>query len=157
MSNIEIERKFLVKDFEAVKKAAATSVIIRQGYLSDDPERTVRIRVTSVGALNNKHIAEITVKGKSSDDGLSRSELETQIHSASVAFEMLDICKTKLNKKRYYYHASDGFTWEIDEFENGLVLAEVELQCVTDKPEIPEFIGKEVTGDVQYYNSNIAK
>jgi len=120
----------------------------RQGYLSDVPERSVRIRVAGKEAY-------ITVKGRSS--GSVRDEFEYPIPLAD-AEAMLTLCIKPLIEKRRYKVARDYLTWEIDEFggENeGLVIAEVELDSDKQQIKKPEWVGKQVTGDSRYFNLSL--
>ena len=148
---IEIERKFLVNS-EAYKSEAQKSFRIIQGFLNTDPERTVRIRLKD-------DIGILTVKGKSSDNGLTRYEWEKEISKAD-AEAMLNLCEeTIINKERYIIQV-ENHTFEVDEFcdENkGLVIAEVELQATDEKFTKPNWLGKEVTGQTKYYNSQLSK
>lgn len=151
----EIERKFLIDvdrlldTFDANDRRAVTS--ITQGYLSLDPERTVRIRLTDDQGF-------ITVKGKSTANGLSRFEWEqpiTQFH----ATEMLKLCVGVIDKVRLRVQ-HHGKTWEIDLFKGaneGLIVAEVELTSETESITLPIWVTQEVTGDPKYYNSNLIK
>ena len=145
----EIERKFLVADFEAVKKAARESVRISQGYLSVDPERTVRVRLWGNQGF-------LTVKGLTR--GASRAEYEYEIPEAD-AREMLSLCVGNIIDKTRYLVDFEGQTWEVDEFHSPreLLIAEVELHRESDALILPPWIGREVTGCPEYYNSSIAK
>lgn len=146
--SLEIERKFLVKgDF---KSHAFVSHHIIQGYLSSVPERTVRIR-----QFDNK--AFLTVKGQSSEDGLSRYEWEKEI-PADEAKELLLICEPGIIDKTRYLVEAGKHTYEIDEFHGnneGLVVAEIELTYEDESFFRPEWLGEEVTGDKKYYNSQL--
>lgn len=150
-TNLEIERKFLVKgDF---KSLAQSYTHIIQGYLCRDSGRTVRIRLRDEKAF-------LTIKGPSSRDGLSRIEWEREISSES-AKEMLQLCLPGVIDKYRYIIPFSNHIFEVDEFlgENkGLILAEVELQESEKDSAIPlpSFIGKEVTGDLRYYNSQLS-
>lgn len=144
---LEIERKFLVKD-SGFKDMASLRVDICQGYLSRVPERTVRVR-----RLNDKGF--ITVKSKNT--GAVRHEFEYQV-PVEDALEMLRMCEPPIIEKSRYLVEYDGLTWEVDEFhgaKEGLIVAEVELQAEDQTFNLPPFIGKEVTGDPAYYNSNL--
>ncbi len=145
----EIERKFLVTG--DAWRALAEPVHLCQGYLADDPDRTVRVRVAGDRAW-------ITVKGLTV--GASRREYEYEI-PASDAREMLDLlCLQPLLEKRRSRIPRAGLTWEVDEFlgENtGLIVAEVELAFADQPIDFPGWIGKEVTGEPRYYNSNLLK
>jgi adenylate cyclase len=143
----EIERKFQLASTD-FKKAAFKKTRITQGYLSSVPERTVRVRIK--GSLGF-----ITIKGKSNDSGTSRYEWEKEI-PISEAEELLKICEKGVIDKTRYEVKVGYHIFEIDEFygENeGLTVAEIELSY-EDEPFVkPEWLGKEVTGDVRYYNS----
>jgi adenylate cyclase len=145
----EIERKFLVKKEEW--RGLGETVFFRQGYLSTHPARTVRVRQAGDRAW-------ITVKGIS--DGSERSEYEYEI-PASEAAEMLDtLCIPPLLEKRRTRIPVGDLVWEVDEFagENaGLIVAEVELQSGDQQITPPSWVGREVTGDVRFYNSNLSQ
>ena len=142
----EIERKFLVEG-EAWRQRG-TSVRIRQGYLSTDPERTVRVRVLG------EH-GKLTVKGKSS--GIVRAEFEYDV-PLEDAEAMLSLCLAPLLEKTRTTIAVGDVCWEVDEFfgENaGLVVAEVELASAEQRIVVPEWVGTEVSDDPRYYNANL--
>jgi adenylate cyclase len=147
----EIERKFLVVgDF---KQYVTKSYPIAQGYLSTDPERTVRVRLKGDKGY-------ITIKGVTDESGLSRFEWEKEIPAGDVK-ELLTLCKpgTIIQKIRNELIFNKK-CFEIDVFadENeGLILAEVELRSENEEIELPAWIGKEVTGDRRYYNSYISE
>ena len=143
----EIERKFLVSG-EAWRETAE-GMRYRQGFLSTEPERTVRVRVA--GSRGS-----ITVKGK--NVGARRAEFEYEIPVAD-AERMLDtLCQRPLIEKVRYTLAAGPHTWEIDVFEGsnaGLVVAEIELSSEDEAFEKPEWVGDEVTDDPRYFNSNL--
>lgn len=145
----EIERKFLVKG-EFRPQAFGCERII-QGYLSRVPERTVRVRLKG-------DCGYLTIKGKSSDSGVSRYEWEKKI-APGEALELLELCEPgKIDKTRYLVRVGKH-VFEVDEFygENeGLILAEVELKSEDELFEKPEWLGEEVTGDLRYYNASLA-
>lgn len=145
----EIERKFLVIS-EDYKNQAFKQERISQGYLNSHPERTVRVRIKGETAF-------ITVKGKSSESGLTRFEWEKEI-PVQEAEELMKLCEPgKIQKTRYLIQAGE-FVFEVDEFsgENtGLTVAEVELHTEDSEFTKPEWLGKEVTGDLRYYNSQL--
>ncbi len=145
----EIERKYLVKNEDW--KKLAEGVYYKQGYLSTVKERTVRVR--TVGEKGYLTIKGLTV-------GVSRSEFEYQI-PAEEANQMLDnLCEKPIIEKLRAKVDYKGLTWEIDEFhgENeGLVVAEVEIQDENQAIELPEWVGEEVSGDPRYFNSNLIK
>lgn len=145
----EIERKFLVVDPERVKAVAKRAVRIRQGYLSVEPQRIVRVRMRDERGF-------LTVKGLT--QGMERSEWEYEIPGKD-ALEMLGICTGKIIDKTRYLVDFAGHTWEVDEFHCpvSIWLAEVELKSVDELIEFPQWIGREVTGNPDYYNSNLVK
>lgn len=146
--SLEIERKFLVNgDF---KSCAFASHHIVQGYLSSVPERNVRVRLYD-------NTAFLTIKGKSSNGGLSRYEWEKEI-PANEAKELLLICEPGIIDKTRYLVKAEKHTYEIDEFHGnneGLVIAEIELAYENESFFRPEWLGEEVTGDKKYYNSQL--
>jgi adenylate cyclase len=143
----EIERKFLVSG-EAWRETAE-GTRYRQGFLSTEPERTVRVRVAGPRG-------SITVKGK--NVGARRAEFEYEIPVAD-AERMLDtLCQRPLIEKIRYTLPVGPHTWEIDVFEGsnaGLVVAEIELSSEDEAFEKPEWVGDEVTDDPRYFNSNL--
>lgn len=147
----EIERKFKVIG-TAYKTESISSAIYKQGYLSVDKERTVRVRVVGDKAF-------LTIKGQNC--GIVRNEFEYEIPVADAEIMLNENClQPVIEKVRHICIASDGHKWEIDEFagENaGLVVAEVELGSQYERVELPEWCGKEVSDDVRYYNSNLIK
>jgi len=145
----EIERKFLVKS-EAYKALATKQYHIIQGFLNSHPERVVRVRL-------KEDKGYLTVKGKSDSSGLSRFEWETEI-SLEVVESLLKMCEKDLIEKIRYEVIIEGKTFEVDEFygENqGLVIAEIELQDKLETFKRPTWLGEEVTGQTKYYNSNL--
>lgn len=148
---VEIERKFLVTSHD-FKKEATQSYRIKQGFLNSHKERTVRVRLK-----NDK--GYLTVKGKSSDDGLVRFEWETEI-TKQESERLLSLCENGIIDKIRYEVNLDSHTFEIDEFfgdNEGLVIAEVELKSTNDEFNKPDWLGAEVTGDIRYYNSQLSK
>ena len=144
---VEIERKFLVTS-DAWRTGAPTR--FTQGYLNRDAESTVRVRVAGEQAW-------LTVKGKT--QGLSRVEYEYPIPLAD-AQELLKLCKAPLIEKKRWLFTQDEMTWEIDEFMGvsaGLVIAEIELEHEAQTFTLPEWVGKEVSNDTRYFNSNLSK
>lgn len=142
----EIERKFLVCD-SSYKDLASSSFRIMQGYLSDDPERTVRIRIKGDRGY-------LTIKGLTC--GAMRDEWEYEV-PVDDALDMLRLCRQECVVSKTRYLTADG--WEIDEFHDrlrGLIIAEIELEDESSEFPRPRFIGREVTGDPRYYNSVLA-
>ncbi|OXB20666.1 adenylate cyclase [Flavobacterium tructae] len=148
---VEIERKFLVKSAD-FKEQAFTYNKIAQGYLNAVPERTVRVRIKGERGF-------ITIKGVSQQGGMSRFEWENEI-PLDEALELLKLCeKGKIEKTRYEIKLGKHI-FEVDEFygENeGLVMAEVELESETEIFEKPDWLGEEVTNDPRYYNAYLSK
>ncbi|WP_409266254.1 CYTH domain-containing protein [Massilia sp. BHUDP2] len=146
---VEIERKFLLSG--DAWRQLGEPVLLRQGYLCSDPERTVRVRIEG-------EEGRLTIKTKGS--GVRRGEWEYPI-PLPEAQELLDtLCERPLVEKyrRRIEHA--GFTWEVDEFlgENaGLVVAEIELPSEDTVFARPDWIGQEVSGDKRYYNSSLIR
>lgn len=146
----EIERKFLVNgDF---KSQAVSSTRISQGYIASGNGRTVRVRIRGEKGY-------LTIKGPSNKAGLARFEWEKEI-PLDEAEALMAICEPGIiEKTRWLVPSSDGrHTWEVDEFwgdNEGLIMAEIELESEDDTFEKPDFIGKEVTGDRRYYNSHM--
>ena len=143
----EIDRKFLVRDDSW--RVPGSGTLYRQGYLSTVPERSVRVRLI-------RDRGYLTVKGASS--GAARAEYEYEI-PGEEAREMLDnLCERPLIEKTRYRVEYQGLTWEIDEFAGsnaGLVIAEVELDEEGQAVTLPDWVGKEVTGDRRYYNASL--
>ena len=148
---LEIERKFLVTgDFKA---EAFSSDRIAQGYICASKGRTVRVRIREGRGY-------LTIKGPSADSGLSRFEWEKEI-PLNEAEELLSLSETPIvDKTRHLIRNTDGrHLWEVDEFhgENeGLVVAEIELQSGDESFDRPDWLGPEVTGDRRYYNSSLS-
>ncbi|MCR6504038.1 CYTH domain-containing protein [Bacteroides muris (ex Fokt et al. 2023)] len=146
----EIERKFLVTG-EYKSQAYAQSRIV-QGYISSARGRTVRVRIRDGRGF-------LTIKGASNESGTSRYEWEKEI-PLDEARELLKLCEPGIIDKTRYLVRSGQHTFEVDEFygENeGLTVAEVELFS-EDEPFVkPAFVGREVTGDARYYNSQLMK
>jgi len=146
---IEIERKFLVQS-DQFKQEAFQHFKIIQGFLNKDPKRTIRIRL-------KEHKAFLTIKGISSTDGLSRFEWEKEI-PINEAKDLLRLCDDNLIEKTRYLVKQNAHIFEVDEFEGrlkGLTIAEIELQSEDEAFDKPNWLGKEVTGNPNYYNSNL--
>lgn len=146
----EIERKFLVSG--EFKSLATSHSRIVQGYISSARGRTVRVRIRDDKGY-------LTIKGASNASGTSRYEWEKELPLAE-AEELMKLCEPGIIDKTRYLVRSGKHVFEVDEFygENeGLVVAEVELESEEESFVKPDFIGKEVTGDVRYYNSQLMK
>ena len=149
MSGLEIERKFLVCG-EDYKQQAFHHSRIKQGYISSRRGATVRVRLRDGQGF-------LTIKGPSDAKGMSRYEFEKEI-SAEEAAHLFELCEPGIIDKTRYLVRAGNHTFEGDEFygdNEGLVMAEVELQSETETFEKPSFIGQEVTGDRRYYNSHL--
>lgn len=143
----EIERKFLV--LGDGWREAAHGTAFRQGFLSTDPERTVRVRVAG-------ERGSLTIKGKTI--GTRRAEFEYEIPLADAQWMLDSLCKRPLIEKVRYVLAVGGHTWEVDVFagENaGLVIAEIELESEDEAFDKPDWVAEEVTDDPRYFNSNL--
>jgi len=143
----EIERKYLIKG-ETWRTKEGTKY--RQGYLNSIKERVVRVRtIDDQGYLT---IKGITV-------GATRLEFEYPV-PLEDANQLLELCEKPLIEKNRYKVKHEGMIWEIDEFfgeNDGLIVAEVELQSEEQEFMKPEWLGEEVTGDPRYFNSNLIK
>jgi len=142
----EIEHKYLVR-LEDWKPTTA-GVLYRQGYLSSVKERIVRVRIA------DEH-AYLTIKGPTR--GVTRLEFEYAIPVADAA-TMLDLCERPLIEKTRYREAFGGRMWEIDVFHGdneGLVVAEVEVTDECERVQAPPWLGREVSSDPRYFNSNL--
>lgn len=147
---LEIERKFLVKNRDYIKASFGHYDIV-QGYIAHQNGNSVRIRITDNDAL-------LTIKGPSDQSGMSRYEWNRHI-DLSDAREMIKLCTDGLIEKCRYLVHSGPHVFEVDEFHGsneGLVVAEVELQSETEEFEKPDFIGEEVTGERRYYNGYLS-
>jgi len=144
---IEIERKFLVhKEMWNSARINATCTAYKQGYLQATPNCTVRVRQAGEKAF-------LTVKGKT--DGMSRLEFEYEIPLSDLT-GLLPLCSGPLVEKNRCTIVYETKLWEVDEFlgdNEGLIIAEIELNSKDEVFSIPEWIDKEVTGDKRYYNS----
>ena len=148
---IEIERKFLVENTDFIDLAVAKNRIV-QGYLNSDPERTVRIRI-------KENQGFLTIKGIGNDSGTTRLEWETAIPLAE-AEKLLALCeKGTIDKFRYDVPVGKHL-YEVDVFagnNQGLIIAEIELQSETESFEKPSWLAEEVTGDERYYNAYLSR
>jgi len=143
----EIERKFLVTG--DAWRIGAVSSPFRQGYLSTVKERTVRVRV--VGDQGSLTIKGITV-------GAARTEFEYSIPAADAEAMLDELCEQPIIDKTRHVVEHAGNVWEIDEFagvNQGLVVAEVELDDPDQEVDLPAWIGDEVTDDPRYFNANL--
>lgn len=146
----EIERKYLITG--EFKSKAIKSLQIKQGYLSSIPERTVRVRIQDNQGF-------LTIKGSNKKNSISRFEWEKEI-TKEEANELIQLCEVGIIDKKRYIVPFGNKIIEVDEFygENeGLILAEIELDDEDETIEKPDWLGKEVTDDPRYYNSMLMK
>ena len=144
---VEIEKKFLLQN-EKWRSLSEKGHVIKQGYLSTEKERTVRVRLFD-------ETGYLTIKGKSV--GNSRLEFEYEIPKED-ALQLLSLCKKPIIEKSRHKIKFGNHIWEVDEFEGvneGLIVAEIELESENENFEIPDWIGKEVSDDVRYFNANL--
>ncbi|MES2411532.1 MAG: CYTH domain-containing protein [Bacteroidota bacterium] len=148
---VEIERKFLVLSNDFLQEAFVKKRIV-QAYLNSDPERTVRIRIKDGKGF-------LTIKGKGNSTGATRLEWETEI-SLPEAEKLLMICESGTIDKNRYEVKVGKHIYEVDIFtrENeGLIIAEIELQSEDESFEKPSWLGEEVTNDERFYNAYLSK
>ena len=148
---VEIERKFLItsNDF---KQNSYQRNYIKQGFLNSDKNRVVRVRIKD-------NTGFLTIKGASNKSGTSRFEWEKEI-DLQEAKDLLNLCEEGIIEKYRYLVKVANHTYEVDDFlsENkGLIVAEIELDNENEHFTKPDWLGKEVTGNTEYYNSNLSK
>lgn len=144
---IEIERKFLVN---GRPWSGLQGTVYHQGYLTTDPERTVRVRIAGDQGY-------LTIKGRST--GASRCEFEYPIPLDDAKELLEELCPAPRIEKIRYRIEHAGLTWEVDVFRgdnDGLVIAEIELEHEGQVFELPSWVGVEVTGEKRYYNASLA-
>ena len=147
----EIERKFLVKNNSFVDEAYEKRRIV-QGYICADVGRSVRVRIRG-------NEGYLTIKSATNERGWSRYEFEKPI-SLEEAEELMKLCLPGLIDKVRHYVKAGNHVWEVDVFhgENeGLIVAEIELESEEESFELPSWVGQEVSGDAKYYNSMLTK
>ena len=145
---IEIERKFLIK--EKPFSIAKRTLKINQVYIINEKSKVIRVREKGDDYF-------LTIKGN--NIGISRLEYDFPISKEDAKELIFHFCKTTLIEKTRHYIEHKGHTWEVDEFHgknNGLIVAEIELESEDEKFEIPDWVGEEVTQDDRYYNMNLA-
>ena len=148
---IEIERKYLVTSNDFIQQATRKSEIA-QGYISSHPERTVRVRIKGYQGF-------LTIKGKGNESGATRFEWEKEI-DLNEAEQLLKLCEIGVIKKTRYEIPSGKHTIEVDVFHDdndGLIIAEIELENENEAIEKPFWLGEEVTQLERYYNAFISK
>jgi adenylate cyclase len=146
---IEIERKFLVNKDKWNELQKPEGLLVRQGYLLTEPEKTIRVRIVG-------HQGYIAIKGKTKGTKRSEFEYEIPLQDAKELFQNFSIVTISKIRYEIVHHNK---CWEVDEFldENaGLITAEIELENEGELFDLPDWIDKEVTSDVRYYNSNLS-
>lgn len=144
---LEIERKFLVDTQKWNPTDEGTRLV--QAYLSIDPNPTVRIRIAGEKAF-------LTIKGRS--ETISRPEFEYEI-PVNEALDLMKLAISHPVEKIRYEIMHEGFLWEVDVFSgknNGLVIAELELESEDQSFPRPDWLLTEVSGDRRYYNSYLS-
>ncbi|MCU0437012.1 MAG: CYTH domain-containing protein [Raineya sp.] len=147
---LEIERKFLVQPDIWDKLPKEKGEFYKQGYISTEPSKTIRVRLTEQSAF-------ITIKGSS--QGFSRMEFEYSILQEDAKQLLDNFCLNIISKIRYKI-LYQSHLWEVDVFledNEGLIIAEIELESETDLFELPSWIKEEVTTDERYYNSYLSQ
>jgi adenylate cyclase len=147
--SVEIERKFLVCDERW--RRLGQGVLLRQGYLSSQAERIVRVRIEGDAAV-------LTIKGR--NVGITRGEWEYLIPLADAQVFLDTLCERPIIEKYRYRISHEGMVWEVDEFlgdNSGLVVAEIELDSEDQAFAKPDWVGAEVTQDPRYYNANLLR
>ena len=147
----EVERKFLVINDEW-KKDVAESYTIAQGYILYDELLHARVRVINYDD-ESLSVAYLTIK---SNQQYKRDEFEYEI-PLEDGDQMMEYASTIVGKSRHIIPIERGMKWEIDVFDNGTVIAEVELVDGEEGPVMPNWLGKDVTRDPAYYNVNISE
>lgn len=147
---LEIEHKYLVNRDAWQSVVPERSVKIIQGYILTEPAKTIRVRVSGADGF-------ITIKGKATNG--VRDEFEYPVPLSDAEYMIRKFCSSVIGKTRHYV-LTDGHTWEVDEFagENaGLMTAEIELSSTDEKYSLPSWIGKQITEDHRYSNSNLVQ
>ena len=147
---LEIEHKFLLKN-EDWRTEIVTSYQYKQGYLTSDSKRSIRVRIS-----DNKAWLNI----KSATIGNHRNEYEYEIPKADATEILNTLCEKPFIEKTRHIVPYKQHTWEIDEFYGlnyGLIIAEIELSKINEKFLKPDWAGEEVTDDLRYYNNNLCK
>jgi adenylate cyclase len=146
----ETERKFLVKG--EFRHLAKREINIIQSYLSIDPDKTIRLRISDEKAF-------LTIKGRPLKNSITHCEWEVPVPVAD-AVEMMRLCLPGRIVKTRYLIQSDRHVFEVDVFHEkneGLIIAEIELVSDDEQFTKPDWLGEEVTGNPQYYNANLIK
>ena len=145
---IEIERKYLVKS--PPLHLAKKKLYIKQGYIVNDQKQVIRVR-----EKGDEYF--LTIKGN--QIGISRLEYDFPISKKDANELIINFCRNTIIEKTRYYLRFKNHIWEIDEFHKknqGLVVAEIELNSENENFELPTWVEKEVTSEKKYYNMNLA-
>jgi len=146
----EIERKFLIAN-DAWREKVGREMRMRQGYFAGGGRCSMRVRSNGRSAWINF---------KSRESGMRRLEFEYGIPLGDAEVMLRKLCEGALIDKTRYWVEDRGHTWEVDVFHgenSGLVIAEVELDSITEAVDLPDWIGEEVTDDVRYYNASLVE
>ncbi|WP_018267630.1 MULTISPECIES: CYTH domain-containing protein [Methylosinus] len=146
---VEIERKFLVT--RELWRPRNDGVAFRQGYLSRAEDRVVRVRIAGGAAF-------LTIKGRTSN--VTRSEFEYPIPVEDAQIMLDRLCERPLIEKTRYEEVFGGHIWTVDVFlgeNDGLIIAEIELGSEEESFDRPGWLGREVSGDPRYFNSELSK
>lgn len=146
----EIERKFLVASDEW-RAVAGRGMRLRQAYLAETDRAAIRVRIEEGGG------ALLTIK--SAEPGLSRSEFEYPL-PVRDAEALTELRQGSVLEKTRFHARHAGREWEVDVYSGdneGLVIAEIELESERAKFELPGWIGREVTGEARYYAARLAR
>ena len=145
---IEVEHKFLIKN-DSWRQQISHSARYSQGYLSSQPTSSIRVRISDTKAWLNIKSATI---------GTHRREYEYEIPLADADEILHELCVKPFIEKIRHFILYEGYTWEIDEFlgdNAGLIVAEIELSEIGESFPKPEWLGREVTHELRYYNNNL--
>lgn len=147
---MEIERKFLVNAEKWNEVQKPEPQLFRQGYFTTSPGKSIRIR-------NSSHQSFLTIKSALS--GVVRHEFEYEIPNEDAVQLLDNFCDARLEKYRYVIPFKNKI-WEVDCFlkeNSGLIIAEIELEGPEENVELPDWIDKEVTAELKYYNENLVQ
>ncbi len=147
---VEIERKYLVTNCDFIMESKENFRIV-QGYLNSNPERTVRVRIKGGKGF-------LTIKGIGNESGMTRFEWEKEI-TVSEAEALLLLCEKGAIDKIRYNVIFENHLFEVDVFQGeneGLIVAEIELQSENETFSKPNWLGNEVTSDERYYNAYLS-
>jgi len=154
--NREIERKFLVLNDSFIEESYDSAGIV-QGYLARDDNKVIRVRITT-WLSTGMSVAQITIKAKTKDDvGEGVDEFEYMIPEED-AMLLINTCSKPLVTKIRYLVEHEGRDWEIDVFgghKAGTIIAEIELDSMNESISLPPWVGEEVTGKKEYFNSSM--